>query len=101
MNFETLSKVIEKHGLATLLVLAGGWYISQVVVTPLAQSYRDLVESVRVTNQIVTEEVMRNDVEDDARVAEITRRFDSLDQTVNEILYVLHGLTSESLTTGQ
>jgi hypothetical protein len=86
MNAASLSKFLEKHGLATLIVIAGGWYVSQVVVTPLAQSYRDLVESVRVTNKLVTDEVRMNDLEDAARIAEITSRFDNLDKGIDEIL---------------
>ena len=86
MNASTLSKFIERHGLATLIVIAGGWYVSQVIVTPLSQSYRDLVESVKTTNELVTDEVRMNNLEDAARVAEITRRFDDVDNGIVEIL---------------
>lgn len=86
MNASTLSRFLERHGLATLIVIAGGWYVSQVIVTPLSQSYLDLVEGVRATNKLVTDEVRLNNLEDAARIAEITRRFDSLDKGIDEIL---------------
>jgi hypothetical protein len=86
MNASTLSKFIERHGLATLIVIAGGWYVSQVIVTPLSKSYLALVESVRATNKLVTDEVRLNNLEDAARIAEITRRFDDLDRGIDEIL---------------
>lgn len=81
-----VSDFLERHGLATLIVIAGGWYVSQVIVTPLSESYRELVDSVKTTNAMVAQELRANDLEDTARIKEITRRFDDIDRGIAEII---------------
>ena len=66
-SVKPVSRFLKKHGLATLIVIGGVWYVSQVVVTPLTQSYRALAESVRVVNEFVTDEERLQALDDAAK----------------------------------
>ena len=43
--------LIEKHGLATVLLLVGGYYVTQTVVEPMVATARQFVADIREVNQ--------------------------------------------------
>jgi hypothetical protein len=49
---------IEKHGIATFILIAGGWYVSQTVINPLVATAQTFVSDIRECNVILQNEIM-------------------------------------------
>lgn len=48
---------IEKHGIATFILIAGGWYVTQTVVNPLVETARQFVSDIRECNVVIQDEL--------------------------------------------
>lgn len=69
---DTIYKGLDRFGLAPIIVLVGGWWISQSVLAPLIQEYREAIRDIDETNELLKDEIARNNREDDQRVEKIT-----------------------------
>lgn len=62
-----VSDFLERHGLPTLLLLLGGWYISSNVIGPMAETVKQFVTDIREANLVIQDELMQIDRENLSR----------------------------------
>jgi hypothetical protein len=62
-----ISDFLERHGLPTLLLLLGGWYISSSVLEPMTSTAKQFITDIREANVIIQDELMQIDRENLSR----------------------------------
>ncbi len=62
-----INDFLERHGLPTLLLLLGAWYISSNVIEPMASTAKQFITDIREANVIIQDELMQIDRENLSR----------------------------------
>ena len=62
-----VSDFLERHGLPTLLLLLGGWYVSSSVLEPMTSTAKQFITDIREANVIIQDELMQIDRENLSR----------------------------------
>ena len=74
--------VLDKYGLPMLLLLGITWF----VILPIAAAYKSSLESVASTNQLLKDEQVKNDLDDEKRVHEISEKMNMIESKLDQIL---------------
>ena len=74
--------ILDKYGLPMLLLLGITWF----VILPIANAYKSSLESVAATNQLLKDEQVKNDLDDEKRVHEISEKMNMIESKLNQIL---------------
>ena len=74
--------VLDKYGLPMLLLLGITWF----VILPIANAYKSSLESVAATNQLLKDEQVKNDLDDEKRVHEISEKMNMIESKLDQIL---------------
>ena len=74
--------ILDKYGLPMLLLLGITWF----VILPIANAYKSSLESVAATNQLLKEEQIKNDLDDEKRVHEISEKMNMIESKLDQIL---------------
>jgi hypothetical protein len=69
--------ILDKYGLPMLLLLGITWF----VILPIAS-----LESVAATNQLLKDEQVKNDLDDEKRVHEISEKMNMIESKLDQIL---------------
>jgi hypothetical protein len=59
----TVFNTLERHGIAVLLLLLGGYVVTTSIVSPLVETSQSFVGSIREGNEFLQKELMRSDAE--------------------------------------
>jgi hypothetical protein len=62
-----VSDFLERHGLPTLLLLLGAWYVSSNVLEPMTSTAKQFITDIREANVIIQDELMQIDRENLSR----------------------------------
>jgi hypothetical protein len=82
-----LSVFLERHGLPTLLLLLGGWYVSSAVLEPMTSTAKQFITDIREANVIIQDELMQIDRENLSRwdkAFDLQQRNSDLAETISE-----------------
>jgi hypothetical protein len=74
--------ILDKYGLPMLLLLGITWF----VILPIANAYKSSLESVASTNQLLKDEQVKNDLDDEKRVHEISEKMNMIESKLDQIL---------------
>jgi hypothetical protein len=74
--------ILDKYGLPMLLLLGITWF----VILPIANAYKSSLESVAATNQLLKDEQVKNDLDDEKRVHEISEKMNMIESKLDQIL---------------
>ena len=74
--------ILDKYGLPMLLLLGITWF----VILPIAGAYKSSLESVASTNQLLKDEQVKNDLDDEKRVHEISEKMNMIESKLDQIL---------------
>jgi len=74
--------ILDKYGLPMLLLLGITWF----VILPIANAYKSSLESVASTNQLLKDEQVKNDLDDEKRVHEISEKMNMIEGKLDQIL---------------
>jgi hypothetical protein len=74
--------ILDKYGLPMLLLLGITWF----VILPIANAYKSSLESVAATNQLLKDEQVKNDLDDEKRVHEISEKMNMIETKLDQIL---------------
>jgi len=74
--------ILDKYGLPMLLLLGITWF----VILPIASAYKSSLESVAATNQLLKDEQVKNDLDDEKRVHEISEKMNMIESKLDQIL---------------
>ena len=74
--------ILDKYGLPMLLLLGITWF----VILPIANAYKSSLESVASTNQLLKDEQVKNDLDDEKRVHEISEKMNMIETKLDQIL---------------
>ena len=74
--------ILDKYGLPMLLLLGITWF----VILPIASAYKSSLESVASTNQLLKDEQVKNDLDDEKRVHEISEKMNMIETKLDQIL---------------
>ena len=83
---DIVTRLVERLGLSTVLLLGGSWFGYREIVSPMAESYKKMVNEVAETNRLLQEEIVNNDKEDGERVLAITEAMARLESKIDKLL---------------
>jgi len=73
--------ILDKYGLPMLLLLGITWF----VILPIANAYKSSLESVASTNQLLKDEQVKNDLDDEKRVHEISEKMNMIESKLDQM----------------